>query len=158
MVEGIKMKLGMQLGVSAGQITLDGESGPPPPKGHSPQFSVHICCGQMAGWIKMPLATKVGLGQGQFVLHGDPAPPSKRGTHTSPNFGPCILWLNGRPSQLLLSTCQNYFTAEATVYTFQSVKEDDVRDKVEKTSSELAYEQCCSPQLLCTSPLKAFRL
>jgi len=25
------------------------------PKGHSPQFSAHVCCGQTAGWIKMPL-------------------------------------------------------------------------------------------------------
>jgi len=34
----------------------------PSPKGHSPQFSAHICCGQMAGW-KMPLGMEVGLGQ-----------------------------------------------------------------------------------------------
>ena len=34
----------------------------PPKKGHSPQFSAHICCGQTAGWIKMPLGTEVGLG------------------------------------------------------------------------------------------------
>jgi len=27
------------------------------PKGHSPQFSARICCGQMAKWIKMPLGT-----------------------------------------------------------------------------------------------------
>jgi len=27
----------------------------PPVKGRSPQFSAHICCGQMAAWIKMPL-------------------------------------------------------------------------------------------------------
>ena len=34
----------------------------PSPKGHSPspQFSVHICCGQMAGWIKMLLGKEVG--------------------------------------------------------------------------------------------------
>ena len=31
------------------------------PKGHSPQFSAHICCGQMAGWIKMPLGMQVGI-------------------------------------------------------------------------------------------------
>ena len=39
-----------------------------------PQFLVHICCGQMAGWIKMPLRMEVGLGPGDFVLDGDPAP------------------------------------------------------------------------------------
>jgi len=45
-----------------------------------PQFSAHICCGQMAGWIKMPLGIEVGLGPGNFVLDGDPAPlPKKAG-------------------------------------------------------------------------------
>jgi len=80
-----------------------GPSSPsPPPKEHSPQFSAHVCCGQTAGWIKMPLGTKVGLGQSHNVLDGDPAP--SKGVHT-PIFGPCLLWPNGRPSQLLLSTC-----------------------------------------------------
>jgi len=45
------------------------------PKGHSPPFLAHDCCGQMAGWIKMPLGVTVGLGLGHNVLHGDPAPP-----------------------------------------------------------------------------------
>ena len=40
----------------------------------SPQFSAHICCGQMAGWIMMPLGMEEGLGTGDFVLDGDPAP------------------------------------------------------------------------------------
>jgi len=75
-----------------------------PSKGHSPQFSAHVCCGQTAGWIKTPLCTKVGLGPGHILFYGDPAHP-KRGTAPHPIFGPCILWPNGRPSQLLLSTC-----------------------------------------------------
>jgi len=52
----------------------------------------------------MPLGTKAGLGPGGIVLHGDPAPSPKRGT-APPIFCPCLLWPNGRPSQLLLSTC-----------------------------------------------------
>jgi len=53
---------------------------PPPPKGHSPQFSSHISCGQMVAWIKMSLGMELGLGTGDFVLDGDPAPlPQKRG-------------------------------------------------------------------------------
>ena len=53
----------------------------PPAKGHShlPQFSAHICCGQMAAWIKMSLGMELGLGPGDFVLDGDPAPPSPKG-------------------------------------------------------------------------------
>jgi len=34
-------------GLDPGHIVLDGDPAPPPPKGHSPQFSAHICCGQM---------------------------------------------------------------------------------------------------------------
>jgi len=70
-----------------------------------PQFLAHVCCGQMAGWIKVPLGMKAGLSPGHIVLHGDPA-PLKMGTAPS-IFGPCLLWPNNRPSQLLLSTCRN---------------------------------------------------
>jgi len=71
----IKMKLGMQVGLSPGHIVLDGDPAPPPPKaGRAPQFSAHICCGQMAGWITMPLGTVVGLSPNDIVLDGDPAP------------------------------------------------------------------------------------
>jgi len=45
----------MQLGLGPGHIVLDAEPAPSPPKGHSPQFSAHICCGKMSAWIKMPL-------------------------------------------------------------------------------------------------------
>ena len=40
-----------------------------------PQFSAHIYCDQMAGWIKMPLGTMVGFDPSAIVLDGDPAPP-----------------------------------------------------------------------------------
>jgi len=51
------------------------EPSSPSPNGHSPQFSAHICCCQMAAWIKMTLGIKVGFGPGHIVLDGDPAPP-----------------------------------------------------------------------------------
>jgi len=40
----------------------------PSPKGAQPQFFVHVCCDQTAGWIKMPLGTEVDLGPGDIVL------------------------------------------------------------------------------------------
>jgi len=58
----------------------------PPPKGHSPQLSGHIFCGQMARWIKMPLGMEVGLGPGDLVLDGDPVHLPKKGTEPPPNF------------------------------------------------------------------------
>jgi len=46
-VRWIKMALGVQIGLSPGHIVLDGDPDPHPPEGNSPQFSAHICCGQM---------------------------------------------------------------------------------------------------------------
>jgi len=90
----IKMKLGLRVGLGPGHTALGGDPAAPPTKGHSSQFSAHICCGQMAAWIKMPLGTELGLGPGDFVLDGDTAPLPKR--ERSPRiFGPCLLWPNG---------------------------------------------------------------
>ena len=80
----IKTPLGRDVGVDPSNIVLDVRWRP-----SSPKFSAHVCCVQMAGWIKMSLGTKVGLGPHHIVLHGDPR----------------LLWPNGHPSQLLLSTC-----------------------------------------------------
>ena len=73
------MKLGMQVGLGPGHIVLDGDPAPSTPNGHSPKFSTHICCGQMAGWIKMPLGMEVGLDPGDIMFDGDPALPPKEG-------------------------------------------------------------------------------
>ena len=40
---------------------------------------------------------------GHTVLDGDPAPSTEKGT-VPPLFNQCLLWPNGRPSQLLLSS------------------------------------------------------
>ena len=65
---------------------------PPPKMGTYPEFSAHICCGQMAGWVNMPLEMEVGLGPGDFVLDGYRAPPQQiGGSAPSPIFGPCPL-------------------------------------------------------------------
>ena len=70
------------------------------PRGRAPslQFSAHVCCGQTAGWIKTPLGTKVGLGPGHVCYMGMQLPRHKG--HSPPIFGPCLVWPNGRPSQL----------------------------------------------------------
>jgi len=73
------MKLGIQVGLGPCHIVLGGDPALPPPKGHSPQFSADVCCGQMAAWIKVSLGMELGLGPGDFVLDGDPAPPSPKG-------------------------------------------------------------------------------
>jgi len=81
------MKLGMQVGLGPGHIVLDGDPASPQQRGIAPpQFSAHICCGQMAAWIKMPLGIKVGLVPGNFVLDGDPASPPQKGAKPPPQF------------------------------------------------------------------------
>jgi len=89
------MPLGTEVGVGPDHI-VRWEPSFYSQKGHNPQFLIHVCCGQTAGWIKMPLGTEVGLGPGHIVLDGDAAPPL---------FGPCLLWPNGCPSRQLLSSC-----------------------------------------------------
>jgi len=77
-----------------------------PRKGHStPHFSAHVHCGEMAGWIKMPLNTEVDLGPGNIMLDGAQLTPPRKGHSSPPLFDPCLLWPNGSPSQLLLSSC-----------------------------------------------------
>jgi len=81
-----QMKLGVQVDLGPGHIVLDGDPAPPAPKGHSPQFSAHICCGQMGGWIKMPLGREVGLDPSDIVLDGTQLHSPKRGQGQSPQF------------------------------------------------------------------------
>jgi len=64
-----------------------------PKKGHSPQFSAHVYCGQTAVCIRIPLGTEVYLSLGNIVLDGDPAPPPLNG-HSPPIFSRCPLWPN----------------------------------------------------------------
>ena len=74
------MTLGMEVGLGSDDIVLDGNPAPLPKKGHSPQFSAHVYCGQTTVWIKMPLGMEVGLRPGDFVFDGDPASSRKKGT------------------------------------------------------------------------------
>ena len=68
----------------------------PSPKGHSPQFSAHICCGKMAGWIKMPLGRTVGFNPSDIVLDGDPAPSPQKGAEPR-NFRPMSILAKWSP-------------------------------------------------------------
>ena len=83
------MPLGMVLDLGPGDFVLDGTP-LAPPKGHSPQFSAHICC-QMAAWIMMSLGMELGLGPGDFVLDGDPVASSPKGGRTPEIFGQYLL-------------------------------------------------------------------
>jgi len=64
---------------------------PRPQRGTAPplQFSAHIWCRKMAGWINMPLGREVGLSQSDIVLDGDPTPPPQKGG-TAPKFSALV--------------------------------------------------------------------
>jgi len=65
-----------------------------------------VYCGKTATWIKMALGKEVGLSPGdKCCVRCGPNSPTERGTAAPPLFGPCLLWPNGCPSQLLLSSC-----------------------------------------------------
>jgi len=82
----VKMPLGTQVGfgrkasayVRPARRCVRWGLSSPPIKGHSPQFSANVRCGQAVGLTKMPLGMEVGLGPGDFVFDGDPATPEKR--------------------------------------------------------------------------------
>jgi len=96
----IKMPLGTEVGLGPGDIVLDGEPAPPR-RDTAPRPSKFrpMSIGQTAGCISIPLGAEDGLGPDDIVLEGGPARP--------PIFGPYLLWPNGCPSQLLLSSCHS---------------------------------------------------
>jgi len=67
-----------------------GPSYPAPKRGQSPQFSAHVCCGQMAAWSKMTLGMEVSLDPGHTVLDGAQLLSPKQGADP-PIFGPFLL-------------------------------------------------------------------
>jgi len=76
----------LYVGLGPGHIVLDRDPAHPPPKGHSPQFLAHFCCGQMAAWLKMSLGMELGLSPGDFVLDGDRASPPQKGKRSPQIF------------------------------------------------------------------------
>jgi len=96
--------------------------------GRAPQFSVHVHCGQTAGWINMALGMQVGLGPGHIVLNGDPRTPLSKMGHSfqfsahvycgqtdgwikmalgmKVGLGPGHIVLDGEPSPLLKTGAQ----------------------------------------------------
>ena len=79
-VRRIKMKLGKQVRLGPDHIVLDGDSAPLPQRG-TPQFSAHICCGQMAAWYGVrPRPKRL------CIRWGSRSPSPKRGQSPLPNF------------------------------------------------------------------------
>jgi len=129
-VKWIKMPLGTEIGLCPNDIVLDGAQLPPPKKRKvhsSPHFSAHVCCGHwpndcmdqdatfhLVGGRPGPRVYCVRWGlscpqgaQQTSPIFGQQQPPLLRFTDcVRINCGQCLLlWRNGRPSQLPVSTC-----------------------------------------------------
>jgi len=83
------MPLGMEVNLGPGDVVLDGVAAPPK-RGTAPQFSVHVYCGQTAGWMKKPLGTE-DLGPGHIILDGVPAPRERGTAAPPPSFRPMAI-------------------------------------------------------------------
>jgi len=79
----MKLVLGRELGLSAGDFVLDGDPAPPPIGGgaHVPNFRpIPIVAKRLQyGCIKTPPGMNVGLSPGDFVFDGDPVPFPQEG-------------------------------------------------------------------------------
>ena len=98
------MPLGVKVGLGPGDIVLDGDPAPSKRGTAPPAFQpISIVTKQLDGYGS------------SFHWYGGrsrprpqlpPAtPPPENGHSSPPLFGRCLLWPNGHPSQLLLSSC-----------------------------------------------------
>ena len=109
----IRIPLGMEVGLSIGDIVLHGDPAPPGKKAQPlTQFLANVQCGQAAGWIKTPLGMEVDVGPGQCLLWPQSSISAKAGFllkcrnsmgnngHGGRNASPCLI--SQRSVQLLL--------------------------------------------------------
>jgi len=87
MVGWIKMKLGMEVGLSPGLIVLGKHPFPHPKGAEPPNFPPISVAAKWLDMIKMPRGREVGLYPSNIVLDGDPSPIPKKGGR-APNFWP----------------------------------------------------------------------
>jgi len=91
MAAGIKMPLGMEVGLSPGDFVLDGDPASPSPKGGRAPQIFGPCLLWPNGWMmKMAVSIEARLSLGDFMLDGDPGPLPKKGAEP-PDFRPIFI-------------------------------------------------------------------
>jgi len=93
------MPLGMEVGLGPGDIVLDGDP-VPPKRGTTPNFRPMFIVAKGLDGSICHLVRRYRPRPRRHCVRWGPSP--LRGT--PPIFGPCLLWPNGRSSQLLLSS------------------------------------------------------
>jgi len=115
------MKPGMEVGLGTGHLVLDGDPALPPKGAQPPNFQPTICLLWPNGSMDQDATWYGGRPRpGHIVSDGDAASPIRA---QPPILCPRLLWLNGSPSQLLLSTCSNHeSSAQCKLLKFCSLK------------------------------------
>jgi len=99
----IRISLGTEVGLSVGDIVLDGDPAPPPLKGHSPPI-FGSCPLWPNGWMDQDATGHGGRpGPRRRCVRWEPSYPRKWAQH--PLFSAAVYCGHGRLSQLLLSSC-----------------------------------------------------
>ena len=106
----IKMLLGTEVGLGPGDIVLGGDPAPPK-KGYSiPTFRPMSIVAKRLHGSRCHIVRRYRPRPRPHCVSWEPSfPLPPRKGHSSPLFG--RLWPNGRPSQLLLSTCKELASA-----------------------------------------------
>ena len=103
------MSLGMEVGLSPGDILLDRDSASPHGKRHSSPPLFRPCLLWPNGWIDQDTTWYLGLPWPRRRFRWRPSSPVERGTVAPRLVSPCLLWPNCCPSQQLLSSCLTEF-------------------------------------------------
>ena len=92
-----------EVGLGPGHIVLDGYPADLPQRGTAPNFRPLSVVAKGLDGSRCHLVGGIGLAPSHIAFDGDPAPsPPKGHSPPPPIFCPCLLWQNGRSSQLLL--------------------------------------------------------
>jgi len=97
------MPLSRELGLGPGHIVFDRDPAPPKKGAQSPNFWPMCLAAKRLDGSRCRLVGRYRPRPWPHCVRwGSTSPPPK---DTAPIFVPCLLWSNGCPSQLLLSTC-----------------------------------------------------
>ena len=102
-----QMPLGTEVGLGPGNIVPDGDPAPPNKRHSTPTWrSMSILAKRLDG-SRCHLVRRYTSAQLTLYYMGRLAP--RTGHSSPPLFGPCLLWPNGRRSQLMLSSCFKFY-------------------------------------------------
>jgi len=115
----IKMSLGMEIGLGPGHIILGGTQLSPEKEQSRNFWPMSVVAKRLDSSRCYSVGRYRPRPRRHYVRLSDEdqaPPPKKRGGHSSsPLFGLCLLWPNGRPPQQLLGSCSSLLTRRSSL-------------------------------------------